>query len=199
MEVEEQAEASRGGPAVIAALRDATRRHHAQIEERFQLGSNFGLAHYHRALIAFASFLAAWEPRLAQALPPHRRDWFQARSRLGLLRLDLAALGLREPAPSASLDIPLSMPGAAWGSLYVVEGSALGGQLIAAHLRKGHGIGVHNGGAFFHGRGPATAALWRDFLQQLSQAVQGPREQASACRAAQETFESLGTAWEAAA
>ena len=198
MEVQEQAVVAPPGPVAITALRNATRHQHAQIEKQLQLGHDFSLAHYHRVLISFASFLGAWEPQLAQALPVAERAWFGRRCRLGLLRKDLAALGLPQPPPREPLGIALDEPGAAWGSLYVMEGSALGSQVIASRLERAHGLGPGNGCAYFGGRGRATAPLWREFQQRLEQALPGPREVASACRAAAQTFESLAASFQEA-
>jgi heme oxygenase len=198
MEVQEQAVPAPIGPAAITALRSATRHHHAQLEEQLRLGHDFSLAQYHRVLIAFASFLAAWEPRLAQALPAARRPWFRQRCRLQLARQDLAVLGLQDPGPPRTFSLDLADSAAAWGSLYVMEGSALGGQVIAARLLRSHGIGPCDGAAYFAGRGRATAPMWREFQQLLRQAVHAPAQVASASGAAVRTFEALAAVFEEA-
>ncbi len=132
---------------------------------------------------------------MAQALPAWRRPWFLARCRGALLQQDLEALSLKPAAPPPELAVDLEPPGAAWGSLYVLEGSALGSQLIASRLREAHGIGPTNGGAYFGARGEATGALWREFRLQLEHELPTPSLQAAACRAAVQTFDALGAAF----
>jgi heme oxygenase len=178
------------GQATLAALREATAGHHARIESLLGLGGPFGTRHYGRVLQGFHGFLAAWEPALLAALPPHLHPWFEEGRRHHLLAGDLAALGLPSaPVPAVLPQLPSAAH--AIGSLYVLEGSALGGHWIAAGLRKRLGIGPGNGGAYFHGAGAGTVHRWRQF-QQLAQAeVATPDARAAAACAAADTFDAL--------
>ena len=73
---------------------------------------------------------AGWEQANAARL--QALDW-SYHPRAPVLAADLQALG---EAPAAPLPGPRADSDAeAWGMLYVVEGSALGGRLIARHLR----------------------------------------------------------------
>src|SRR4051812_37886146 len=123
--------ASPGTQDAHAALRDATATRHADIDALLALRRPFGRAHYVRVLQGFAAFLTAWEPCMARALPPHWQDWFAQTRRLPLVQRDLAALNVSR-IPAAIVLPPLDSVAAALGSLYVLEGSALGGQFIAA-------------------------------------------------------------------
>jgi heme oxygenase len=171
----------------LAALRAATRLHHDRIDRTMDLQRLQERSHYLCVLRVFDSFLAAWEPAIARALPG-RAGWLRARSRRPFLQRDLQVLDAGHGTPCA-----LSLqPGAAaaWGSLYVVEGSALGGQLIAAQLAR-CGLGQGTGAAYFHGWGEATGGLWREFRQLLEQELDSPAAIAAACQAARVTFETL--------
>lgn len=55
-------------------------------------------------------------------------DWPE-RKRAGAVAADLAAIGEAPPPPLAAP--PLDTPAARWGAAYVVEGSRLGGALLA--------------------------------------------------------------------
>ena len=174
-----------------AALREATAKRHADIDTLLALRRPFGRSHYTGVLQGFAVFLAAWEPSMAHALPPHWQDWFAGTRRLALVQRDLAALGVAaEPAPVAlpALD---NVP-AALGSLYVLEGSALGGQFIAAHARRQLALTPDRGTAYFHGCGAATMARWREFLDRLAADVDAADYgRAQAIASANATFDAL--------
>lgn len=174
--------------AALAALRRATRERHAAVDQLLDLQRLTQRACYGRVLQVFEAFLAPWEQAVAAALPAEA-DWLQQRSRLPMLRRDVAALGL--PA-LARMPAPVLLPSrpAAWGSLYVVEGSALGGQVIARALGAA-GIGPDSGAAYFHGWGPATGSMWRGFRLRLARELHGPEATADACAAACHTFDAL--------
>lgn len=58
-----------------------------------------------------------------------------------------------------------------WGLMYVIEGSSLGGQMIAKHLEKTLGLHQANGASFFVGDAAETGAHWRTFLATLNASV----------------------------
>jgi heme oxygenase len=49
------------------------------------------------------------------------------------------------------------------GALYVLEGSTLGGQVIARQLAESIGVSPGQGASFFYGHGEQTQAHWKDF------------------------------------
>ena len=182
--------ATLGKRDVHALLREATASRHAAIDTLLALRHPFGVAHYTRVLQGFGAFLSAWEPRTAQVLPPHWQSWFAACTRLHLVQQDLAALGL----PRVPLPITLATPDtptAALGSLYVLEGSALGGQFITAAARRHLGLTPGHGTAYFHGCGSATAARWREFLVRLEADLASPQARQEAVLGANATFDVL--------
>lgn len=175
------------------SLRAATEDSHARTESIVRLGSAFELGWYCTVLRAFDVFLAAWEPRMAAALPPSLRDWFATRCRGELARRDLAALGAaRTSAVEVSLPA-LDDASAAFGSLYVLEGSALGGQLIAREAARLHGLDADSGAAYFTGWGARTGSMWREFQQVLESHDAAGADHAGACRAAVQTFDVIAS------
>lgn len=182
--------ASGGAPDVHAALREATASRHAAIDTLLALRRPFGAAHYTRVLQGFGAFLSAWEPCMAQRLPPRWQPWFAASTRLHLVQQDLAALGQPRAPGVLTLATPESTA-AALGSLYVLEGSALGGQFIAAAARRHLGLTPDHGTAYFHGCGSATAARWREFLGRLDRDLTSPEACTQAVQGANATFDVL--------
>lgn len=148
-------------------LRKATRREHAAAEDtavmRALLDARLDAAGYIGLLLGYHALYGEWESRQAHWLSGDllAAGW-RYRSRLPAIESDLRALGGQPSAvtgadPATVFDGP-STP--AWGWLYVVEGSALGGQVIARRLAAGFPGHAHQ---FFnqgHGNGQPT---WREF------------------------------------
>ncbi|MDP1028512.1 biliverdin-producing heme oxygenase [Sphingomonas sp. KR1UV-12] len=110
--------------SAVQQLRAATSASHDRVDAAF---GGYDLTDP----IAYAAFLTAH----ARALPAAeavlaRHDELPAwRERTSLLAADLADLDLSTPVP-----LPFTLPerpGAAWGALYVIEGSRLGGTMLA--------------------------------------------------------------------
>jgi heme oxygenase len=172
----------------LAALRNATRDHHQRVDRLMDLRRLQDPEHYARVLQVLDAFLAGWEPLVAAALPASGQAWLQRRSRRPFLQQDLRVLGL-DAQPAAPLP-PMPDPAAAWGSIYVLEGSALGGQFIARFLARA-GLDAARGAAYFHGWGDATGAMWREVRDRLASELATPAATASACEAARQTFDAL--------
>lgn len=185
---------------VISSLRRATRDRHTALEGILQLDSSLSHRSYLDALRGFELFLSMWEPRIHAALDAPLRDWFASRSRRCLLRRDLAQLHdgqddrehARPVCHQAVSQIDVVGPAAAFGSIYVLEGSALGGQVIARAARGTLGLGPENGAAYFNGHDRHTAARWAEFRVLLEVKVgPGPAACRQACNAACQTFDAL--------
>lgn len=153
------------------------------------------LARYAAILLGFQRFLEAWEQELRGALPARLHGWLAARGRLGFVAQDLAFLARHLPhLPEPSVPRCLPEPGvaAAFGSLYVIEGSALGGQVITPRLRRDLGLEPGRGASYFHGFGERTGGMWREFRGLAAQEIGAdPARQRQACRAAAQTFDAL--------
>ncbi len=149
---------------LLPRLRRSTGPLHDDIEALLRLEAPMPLVRYGRILRGFHEFLQLWEPRARQALPERLRPWFDARVRSPFAARDLAALELPEDAADTAMrasalaalhGLRLDSPAAALGSLYVIEGSALGGQVLTPKLLAAHGLTPEHGAAYFHGfRGP---------------------------------------------
>lgn len=184
----------------IGALRRATAARHRHLESFLRLGDPLELGGYIDALRGFELFLSSWEPRLRVATPARLHAWLASRSRLRFACQDLAHLnaepspGLGDVAACASLvnDIALNSTAAAFGSLYVLEGSALGGQVIAKSAARTLGLTPYNGAAYFNGFRSQTAARWGEFQRLLETEVGTSLEaREDACSAARQTFDAL--------
>ncbi len=185
---------------VLVSLRRATRNRHTTLEGLIRLYPPLSHQRYLDALRGLGLFHSSWEPRIDAALELPLRHWFATRSRHRLLQRDLRQLqvGSDEDRRTGSAceqavsRIDLAGAAATFGSLYVLEGSALGGQVIARSAREMLGLGPDNGAAYFNGHDAHTAARWAEF-RLLLEAQVGPSRAAcqQACDAACTTFDAL--------
>jgi heme oxygenase len=160
--------------SAVQNLRAATAADHEAVDSAFG-ETDFGdSAAYGRFLTAHALALPAVEAVLEgfPALPP-------LRPRTPLIETDLRTLGIAVPSP-----LPFPAPAtvaAAFGTAYVIEGSRLGGGMLAkrvgpdlptAYLSETH-----------------LSGEWRGFLAALDRAAEGEEWIADMTAAAQATFD----------
>ena len=115
---------------------------------------------------------------------------YHSRRKLPALKDDLAVLG--RPPPQRALIHPVPATAAELvGVLYVVEGSALGGQSIARRLRQGGFDSLPL--RFFSGSGELGAVRWREFLAFADEACLAADQQSAAAAAAVSVFRAIRT------
>jgi len=178
-------------------LREETSQQHALLEQRMLagglLGDDLARSSYRALLARFHGFYAPFESLLANAT-----DWESLgpvgpyRARTPRLASDLLALGVADDALErlprcADLPILSGLP-RALGARYVVEGAALGGQIITRHVRRTLNLDVETGCAFFTGDGEEVGRHWRAFLGLLESRLLALDDQSAAVAAAAETF-----------
>ena len=188
-------------PAIVHALRDATRVAHARLDAASPISTpHLTLAAYHELL---GRYLAAHRA-VETALEP----WSAALGSIGVtiderrkvpaLLADRAFTGsqLARTVDHASLAIEFSLPSlaSALGALYVMEGSTLGGQHLLRELLKSEmvvrsGLRADAGLAYFTGYGSRTGDMWRQLLRVLGDAdARNPGERDAIIHGAQHAF-----------
>ena len=166
-------------------LREGTAAAHEQLEAALDLlGREPDRQRFARMLERFLGFHIVWEKSIRRH--PDLRAFVAPRSRLPHLRRDLAALGRTNaeqaalPRCAAAAELAPSRA-AAVGSIYVLEGSTLGGQVIARALAGASWV-PPGGLAYFNPYQARTGEMWRAFgawaesevaERELSQAVAG--------------------------
>jgi heme oxygenase len=162
-----------GPPAQTSApglLRQQLRREGAEAHQKLEdaldlLGRVSDRQRFVRVLERFLGFHLVWERAIRQHAA--LRPLHAARSRLPHLRRDLAALG-RTNAEQAQAPLCMAAaaladsPAAAVGSLYVLEGSTLGGQVIGRALAAADWV-PPGGLTYFNPYQARTGEMWRAF------------------------------------
>ena len=191
-----------GKGSVVAALRDAT----APIHRRLDRGLGYLLSpaltseRYRNLLEAFLGFYAPLEQRLhcADAGADEPMTRWTSTLRTPLIRQDLDRLAERDrssrdvlPVVAEALLPRVSRPAHVLGVLYVVEGAALGGRVIAPAVAKTLALEPPSGCSFFHGSGADTTRRWRELVALLES--QPTLERPSIVDAARDCFVGLET------
>ncbi|HZB61212.1 MAG TPA: biliverdin-producing heme oxygenase [Microvirga sp.] len=151
---------------LLERLRIETRPAHDRIEKAvdFQRRTSSREA-YRNLLCRFYGFHRAWEEDAAPLAPD--RTSFQRRCKSHLLARDLDALGMSPQEiihlPRCRPLMPLPAPAAVLGGMYVVEGSTLGGAVIAREVERRLGLTAETGCAYFRSYGRETASMWKSF------------------------------------
>ena len=178
---------------LLQRLREETRSAHEGIERDLEVLRVLASMDRYRVLVArFFGFYADWEPRIAAVLGDE--EFFAPRRKIHLLEQDLVILGYDtgtiQALPRCPRLPPLTDLPEALGSLYVLEGSTLGGQVISRRLECNLGLADGLGYAFFRSYGREVGRMWRAFGERLSAASSTATEEAS-IRSAQLTFTRL--------
>ena len=182
----------------LAELRASTRTEHDRIEQILRLDQPMPLQRYAAIVAGFDAFLRAWEPRIHAALPERLQAWYRPRRRGGFASADadwlreVAGLPVARQAAPAVDALSLDTLAEVLGSLYVIEGSALGGRVIAPRLKRSLGLDQGRGASYFHGFGGEAGAMWNNFrLQAALEIGDAPPAIALACASARRTFAAL--------
>ena len=178
---------------LLERLRAETRLLHARIEDGLaSMRAHESLDRHALVLARFFGFYDAWEPRLGSCLADEA--FFGPRRKLHLLERDLAALGHAPEGiralPQCPCLPPLTSAAEAMGSLYVLEGATLGGQVISRRLERTLGLSGGLGYSFFRSYGREVGPMWRAFGERLL-ATSSTASEDACVRSAQSTFARL--------
>jgi len=178
----------------IQKLRRETQADHLAVEGSMPLmEADLTSAQYAACLGRIYGLVSAWEDRAAVLAP----DWLQptlaARNRADLLKRDLAGFGITtfdsdHPNLLHIHDTPTLL-----GSMYVMEGSTLGGQFIARHVQQVLHLQDGVGTLYFRSHGDHTGSMWKQFCEVLTQKI--PEDQTeTVISSAKQMFAAFG-AW----
>jgi heme oxygenase len=157
---------------LLKEIRSRTADNHARLENTPLLSpfaqQRIDMPTYLEILRRFYGYFHPLERQLDAF--PALLDWlpdYTERRKAGLLLDDLGSLHNRAE-PGLCRELPgISTDAQAFGCLYVMEGSTLGGKIIYNILKKQLGLDKSAGASFFYGYGPATGEKWKIFGSRL--------------------------------
>lgn len=183
--------------SLIERLRRETQESHGEVERRVDILSRVRTDQSYRTLLErFYGVYCPLEHQLGQSMLEiaHWLPDIEDRMRTKLLRLDLRSLGnlCTEDLPLAPVPLLDSLPHR-FGCLYVLEGSTLGGQLIAREVSSKLPYTSDLGCSFFASHGAEIGAMWRSFCRALeAYAVANSESHDSIVQTAAATFSVFG-------
>jgi heme oxygenase len=137
--------------------------------------------------------VAAWEQNAAKGSPKWMRTLVIARQRKQMLERDLAWFSAEAQAEQLPTLPDMNCQARRLGVMYVMEGSTLGGQLIARHVERVLGLSEGHGSAYFRGHGTRTGTMWKEFCEVLQSRV--PDSEAEAVIAAAKEMFAIFDSW----
>jgi heme oxygenase (biliverdin-IX-beta and delta-forming) len=153
---------------LIDRIRNATAALHLRTEQTFADCFDFRTSSgYTAVLSAFYGFVAPWEQAIAAAAGPEIQMWMSSRWRKSLLVEDLRQFCIDAGNLPQCQSLPSLTGGRLIGSVYVMEGSRLGGLHISRAVESALGLTTELGRSYFIGDGPTTASRWREFVARL--------------------------------
>lgn len=177
--------------SILSDVRRATSGAHAALDQALALSTeSITFARYEAFLLGTERIVRRVEPLVATVVPRVRDTDRLGSLRSACIERDLARMGRVPPSCRAELP-PAPVPAPeAWGIAYVLEGSALGGLVLAARVERALGLDMGDGTSFLRLRGKGTGAYWGAFLAAFEAFGEAalPAEHARTCAAAEQLF-----------
>lgn len=177
---------------LLLRIRRETKDLHERLESELDFpGSNLTLARYREVLGRFYGFYVSWEKRLEPGIVELRTAASELRPKLPDLIRDMEFFDIHWDALPLCQFVPAcgTLPETI-GSLYVREGSALGGQYISKQLQIILGLNHGLGYQFFSSAGKNVGSEWRQF-QKLLLEHSSPENDDAIVASARKTFDSI--------
>lgn len=178
----------------LLQLKENTGAHHQALENAIPLASvSFTEEQYVALLQAFYGFFSPWEDLARLFSHDSFRVFLEDRTRAHLLVEDLKFFASTPPTTVMAVTgrLDLSTDEKLLGSMYVLEGSRLGGQVLAAKIEKELKLNSLDGVRFFRGFGSQTLPRWREFCSVIEEKATGQDKVDEMIHAAQETFSAI--------
>lgn len=179
---------------LLQELRQQTSEQHLRLEQELAIEDRLrDLESYRELLKRFYGWWVPWEARVDASNDQALLGFFEPRRKRQKLRADLLYLGLTACEVN-SIELAhvreLKTEAQILGSMYVTEGSTLGGQVITRMIEQKLGLSDGHGYSFYRSYGVQVGSMWREFgtFAQNRVAIASHDE---AIESARETFEEL--------
>ncbi|MFD0748714.1 biliverdin-producing heme oxygenase [Mucilaginibacter calamicampi] len=172
-------------------IKTATLQYHQETEKILigKMKSMRSLNDYSAILKLFYGYFGGLEQRVDQYIDANNLSDYAGRRKTAALATDIEALGETLPRKAEGGELPtIENELQAFGALYVIEGSTLGGKIISKMVQQHLGITDGKGLSFFDGYGDDTGKKWSAFQQALNNIGMSPEREDAVIAAANDTF-----------
>lgn len=182
---------------VSIKIKEATKQAHQELEKTvvLQLKSVRSQADYAAVLKNFYAYFNAVEEAIAPYINSSNLPDIAERRNSSYVKQDIEELGSDITALPVAHAPQINNALQAFGALYVLEGSIMGGPYIVQMLQK---YGMDKGFNFFSGYGANSGTMWQSFTTILNSLAQTEAEEQLILDAADETFTRFGQVFETA-
>ncbi|MFD2147727.1 biliverdin-producing heme oxygenase [Mucilaginibacter antarcticus] len=172
-------------------LKEVTLANHQQTEKILvgKLKSMRSVQDYITILSSFYGYFGGLEKQIERYLNPSNMADYEERRKTAAIADDIKVLGGTVPAVATGDELPrIENCLQAFGALYVIEGSTLGGQIISKMIQNHLPIQNGAGLSFFNGYGDNMQQMWTSFKELLNKAAMTPADEETMAEAANQTF-----------
>lgn len=151
-------------------LREETKNEHAATEKAMMplLKSARDKDSYSRLLCAMYTYLKPVEEAVFREIDASHLPDQASRRTMGHMAADLEALDANDCTQNLATSLPkIETTAQAFGALYVLEGSTMGGQIVGGIVRKNLPEDLHHT-RYFDSYGEQTRAMWGKFIGALN-------------------------------
>ncbi len=144
---------------------------------------------YINLLQLFYSYFGGLEQQIDQFMNADELPDYRQRRKSSALVNDITALGGVPAQKATGENLPaIQSIIQAYGAMYVIEGSTLGGKIISKMMAQQLGITDGKGLSFFSGYGADTETMWDTFKHMLNNQAYTPADETLLINTANQTF-----------
>jgi heme oxygenase len=176
---------------LLEQLKSETLSNHQQLEKNLimKLKGMKSLADYIAILQIFYAYFGALEDQINKFIGPDQLSDYTERRKTLSIKNDILALNGVVPEKAKAADLPVIADVLqAFGALYVIEGSTLGGQVISKMIAKQLQLPTEEGISFFRSYGEDTMSMWNSFKVVLERHAESQEQADAITQAANDTF-----------
>lgn len=177
-------------------LKEATLANHQQTEKILvgKMKSMRSMQDYIAILTSFYGYFGGLEKQIERYINQSTLADYDERRKTSAIADDIKALGGNIPAIATNNELPqIANYLQAFGALYVIEGSTLGGQIISKMVQQHLPVQDGKGLSFFNGYGDKMHQMWGAFKDILNKAAATPEDEQIIIAAANDTFAKFKT------
>ncbi|MGF7082043.1 biliverdin-producing heme oxygenase [Mucilaginibacter sp. UYCu711] len=177
-------------------IKEATLANHQQTEKILvgKMKSMRSVQDYVNILSSFYGYFGGLEQQITRYINQSNLADYEDRRKSEALADDIKALGGTVPQTATNNELPeIDNYLQAFGALYVIEGSTLGGQIISKMVQQHLPLPEGKGLSFFNGYGDDMYQRWGVFKELLNKVANTPADQQIIIAAANDTFAKFKT------